>query len=571
MLSFIKIRTDSSIYVSVGIYYQEDLKAVIKEEINTYSITTSDKSEKNEELTSSMVELLHQVSSSIQSKRLIENKIEQSNRHKLKTLFSQSEQDHDRDSNHEHRYVNDPKPRIKILPKNVTTLENSKNLKLSFDFSNNQKYDSNRTNEISTSQKRDSQREAQNQLSPKEQNREHVNITSTNKASKYYLKGILSYAPRTGLNMVKVNDISSKFKHLNSKTQSNSKSKSKESHSNSRVNSTSMSKSKSKPRLTIQNPILTNPVAVKTETINLNKIIVNNPANNNAGINNMIYNPNVNNIPTSTKSQSKNIFMKINKNTTSKKTETINDFTKLNKAQPLHNNYQKNSADKRHTKPSEISVNIANINSTLNQDSTTKHKTVTLSPKNSLKRNTTDLKDNRILSTINNSISISLNESNKNMKRHSKKILDLTYNANSDYRRQTGKLENTKTNSDANPKDRIEIIQNNNSDENMINDNLDNFGNEQQQNNQLLKEVQNNLDDNMKNYFNFSYDNFLNKDDSDSDYSKKSELSETEIVTPGDYKTEDIYRGWKKKQLQYPNKISFDENEDKLKDVLFKK
>jgi hypothetical protein len=101
----------------------------------------------------------------------------------------------------------------------------------------------------------------------------------------------------------------------------------------------------------------------------------------------------------------------------------------------------------------------------------------------------------------------------------------------------------------------------------------ENKNNKSESNLELIKEIKLNLDDNLKNMFNFSYENF-HKDNSESRLTtkKSEELSEMDDIDLSENKNENI--NWKKTQIakdhhDFQNQISFDENEEKIKERLF--
>ena len=105
--------------------------------------------------------------------------------------------------------------------------------------------------------------------------------------------------------------------------------------------------------------------------------------------------------------------------------------------------------------------------------------------------------------------------------------------------------------------------------------------NKSESNLEVIKEIKLNLEENLKNIFNFSYENF-HKDDSESGFSTKKshDLSEMDDINLCDYKIENeiedlIFKNFhttnpEKKKINFHNQISFEENEEKIKERLFK-
>ena len=90
-----------------------------------------------------------------------------------------------------------------------------------------------------------------------------------------------------------------------------------------------------------------------------------------------------------------------------------------------------------------------------------------------------------------------------------------------------------------------------------------------------LNEIKLNIDDNLKNLFNFSYENFYYKDkdhsdlisNSDDDKRKnmRKQVNESQL---NEFQTEELNN---KNDIMYTNEISFDEVDEKLKNIVFRK
>lgn len=351
-------------------------------------------------------------------------------------------------------------------------------------------------------------------------NSHHVNPANSKDKNQPNGKPQIPNKP-SAFNLIKVESIASKFKNIPSKTESNSKSR--ESSESNRLNSISKSKSKSKINSSNIQPAST-PSNSQKMSLNLNKL------------NNVIG------------SSQKNMFLKLNNNNIKQEPSmTINrESVQLQKKEVVLNgnikpkvvagnsshptpfkeysNKAKNIT-KRHTKPSDLSLinNLNNINNT------------TLSPKSVNKRNL-DMSannDKKLHNTINNNTNTSIENKKNNP---SIKLLDLTYNV-----RESSSLSRENNNKRLQEKTMIEIKGENTEDQ--IN-----------QNNEMIKEIKLNLDENLKQMFDFSYENFLNKEaHSESHSTKKSEISDNEFG------------------INKQNDLSFDEADDKVKQAIFKK
>lgn len=194
------------------------------------------------------------------------------------------------------------------------------------------------------------------------------------------------------------------------------------------------------------------------------------------------------------------------------------------------------------------------------------------------------LRDTYVSNNTNNSLN--LNESKKIISNASKKIMDLTYNVSSKDR-ESARLSNREGSMARNTSIKyvdlndIGII---NSEATVItgtqktNPDLieikgESKNNRNEINMELLKEIKLNLDDNLKNMFNFSYE-YFHQEKSESGYStKKSEdLSDNEINVQSDCQPDEMFKNGKKQNMDnFHNQFSFDENEERIKDKLFNK
>jgi hypothetical protein len=84
----------------------------------------------------------------------------------------------------------------------------------------------------------------------------------------------------------------------------------------------------------------------------------------------------------------------------------------------------------------------------------------------------------------------------------------------------------------------------------------------------LMKEIKKNLDENYKNFFNFSYDNYLNKEFSESINTNSDEILNTHDNLDSAHNNEEILD---KGKLNYTNEISFEDQDNKIKNMIFRK
>ncbi len=94
----------------------------------------------------------------------------------------------------------------------------------------------------------------------------------------------------------------------------------------------------------------------------------------------------------------------------------------------------------------------------------------------------------------------------------------------------------------------------------------------------FMKEIKLNIDDNLKNLFNFSYENFYkkeidnsdllsNSDDEKSRYQRKC-INESNL---NDFQTDEISNNNLNNDIMFTNEISFDKAEENLKEIVFRK
>ena len=81
-----------------------------------------------------------------------------------------------------------------------------------------------------------------------------------------------------------------------------------------------------------------------------------------------------------------------------------------------------------------------------------------------------------------------------------------------------------------------------------------------------MREIKKSLDDNYKNFFNFSYDNYLTKDFSESNSDEI--LNSQENVEHLDSVPN---KEANKAKINFTNEISFEDQENKIKNMMFKK
>ena len=93
-----------------------------------------------------------------------------------------------------------------------------------------------------------------------------------------------------------------------------------------------------------------------------------------------------------------------------------------------------------------------------------------------------------------------------------------------------------------------------------------------------LKEIRLNIDDNLKNLFNFTNENYYFKDKEHSDLlsnsddemprNKRKHLNNSQL---NEFQTEELSNANKQNDIMYTNEISFDEIDEKLKNIVFRK
>jgi hypothetical protein len=321
--------------------------------------------------------------------------------------------------------------------------------------------------------KHDGEPSHQNPISSKEKKlmEEIVGHPQSGGSSKVYSKNTLKSYLNQSKNILNISKIDvPKIKKMPSKTESNSKSKSRDSNiTMSRVNSVSQSKSQSKSKNKPSSGPLTQVV-----TATLNTMVKKDEYNKTGS------------------------FMKLNKYSSKPLIgTTVNDLTHLksNPSQTLLNDYN-NKANHLFKRSMKGDMTKPSCYSTNNIDNTVQFKKPSISPAHNKKA----FEKKKILNPslqVNPSANLTMNETKKNLPR---KIMDLTYNTN--HIPIAAKEQN---------KDDLKGLILEGENKEGVSENI-------------MREVKSNLDENYQNLFNFSYYNFLNKDNSESMHSKSKSM-----------------------------------------------
>jgi hypothetical protein len=337
---------------------------------------------------------------------------------------------------------------------------------------------------------------------------------SSNTNSKNTLKSYLNQAPKNIFNISKVDTVP-KIKKMPSKTESNSKSKSRDSNLTiSRVNSVSQSKSQSKTK--------NNVAGTQVVTATLNTIVKKD----------------------SVKDFGKTAaFMKLNKQSSKPLITCVNDLTnsKANQSQQSLLNDYSNKASKM-SKRSLKTTDLQKGNySTSNIYITSQFKKSGLSPQNQGRSVIEKKKIVNPSTPSNKPTNLTMGETKKNLPR---KIMDLTYNTNS---------------SNNQPQ---KIIRESHIDLNELEGITVAGENKEGLNENIIKEVKLNLDENYQNFFNFSYYNFLNKDHSESMHSKSKSMHSKNTFLQDNENIQKIDESLYKKGDIHPDDLSSEINDE---------